>query len=165
MSNSLLVVIATLCAAVAPGLFDASATQNLADKPAIQDALVDFGHPVHPQPPAPDHHHLYPDDVTIVKDGTVTFRMHGMGHGIAIYPVSKNTTRAHISEDLCQGAFGPENPTRRLATLPMQLPRCLTRSPTGTARLSSTSLNFRHRDKSTPSRGSSSQQAGFRVYC
>ena len=36
--------------------------------------------------------------------------MNGMGHGVAIYPVSKNTTRAHISEDLCQGVFGSAFP-------------------------------------------------------
>ena len=79
-------------------------------KTPVQDALVDFGHPVHPQPPAPAHHTLYPNDVTVFKGGTVTFTMHGMGHGIAIYPVSKNTTRAHIAEDLCQGISGSETP-------------------------------------------------------
>jgi hypothetical protein len=86
------------------------AKQDLTDKPAVQDALVNFGYPEHPQPPTPAHHTLYPDEVTIFKGGTVTFTMHGMGHGIAIYPVSKNTTRAHIAEDLCQGASGAEYP-------------------------------------------------------
>src|SRR5918993_1279776 len=74
--------------------------QDVTDNPAVQDAVVNFGHPVHPQPAAPNHHGLYPNDVTIFKGGTVTFTMHGAGHGIAIYPVSKNTTRAHIAEDL-----------------------------------------------------------------
>jgi plastocyanin len=85
---------------------------------AVQDAIVNFGHPVHPQPPAPDNHVLDPNDVTILKGGTVTFTMHGGGHGVAIYPVSKNTTRAHISDDLCQG--GPEfcNVPNATAALP-----------------------------------------------
>jgi hypothetical protein len=46
---------------------------------------------------------VIPDDVTIRKDGTVTFVVNNGGHGIALYPVSKNTTREDISEDLCQG--------------------------------------------------------------
>jgi len=110
MSNAPIVVTATLCAFVVSNMLGKAATQNLADKPAAQDAVVDFGHPVHPQPPAPAHHQLYPDEVTILKGGTVTFRVHGMGHGIAIYPVSKDTTRGHIAEDLCQGSFGAEYP-------------------------------------------------------
>ena len=52
-------------------------------------------------------HILDPNEVTIFKGGTVTFTVHGMGHGIAIYPVSKNTTRVDIAEDLCQGPAGP----------------------------------------------------------
>src|SRR5207248_9465410 len=43
--------------------------------------------------------------------GTVTFVVNGGGHGITIHPVSKNTTRADIAEDLCDGAT-PENPDR-----------------------------------------------------
>ena len=75
---------------------------------AIQDATVHFGQP-QPQTPAPAPvgaavtHFLLPDDVTITKGGTVTFVVNGGGHGIAIHPVSKNTTRADIAEDLCQG--------------------------------------------------------------
>jgi hypothetical protein len=73
-------------------------------------AFVDFGHPhilttianevILPEPDSdPDGD----QEVTVPKRGTVTFRMNGAGHGIAVYPVSKNTTREHISEDLCQG--------------------------------------------------------------
>ena len=50
----------------------------------------------------------------------MTFVVNGGGHGIAIYPVSKNTTREDISADLCQGGetvcnaaaptTDPENP-------------------------------------------------------
>jgi hypothetical protein len=96
----------------------AAPRQDMTDNPAVQDALVNFGHPVHPQPPAPNHHGLYPNDVTIFKGGTVTFSMHGMGHGIAIYPVSKNTTRAHIAEDLCQGTFGSQQPDPNTCNVP-----------------------------------------------
>ena len=79
-----------------------AANQDQTTKPAVQDAVVHFG-ALHPQPPAPHNHVLLPDEVTIFKGGMVTFIMNGGGHGIAIYPVSKNTTREHIAEDLCQG--------------------------------------------------------------
>lgn len=102
------VTMSTLALAVSIG---ATANQkDQTDKAAVQDAVVNFGHPVHPQPAAPASHTLHPDEVTIFKGGTVTFTMNGMGHGVAIYPVSKNTTRAHISEDLCQGVYGPASP-------------------------------------------------------
>jgi plastocyanin len=108
MRNRPFVVTTAMWALVAIVL--TGANQDLTNKPAVQDALVNFGYPEHPQPPAPAHHTLYPDEVTIFKGGTVTFTMHGMGHGIAIYPVSKNTTRAHIAEDLCQGSSGSTAP-------------------------------------------------------
>jgi hypothetical protein len=70
---------------------------------AVQDAVVQFGHG-QPQPtPAPVTHLLDPDDVTINKGGTVTFVVNGGGHGVAIYPVAKKTTREDIAADLCQG--------------------------------------------------------------
>lgn len=70
---------------------------------AVQDAVVEFGQG-QPQPtPAVVTHLLDPDDVTINKGGTVTFVVNGGGHGVAIYPVAKKTTRADIAEDLCQG--------------------------------------------------------------
>jgi hypothetical protein len=80
---------------------------------AVQDATVHFGQH---QPQTPDPapvgaavtHFLFPDDVTIHKNGTVTFVVNGGGHGIAIHAVSKDTTRADIAEDLCDGAT-PEN--------------------------------------------------------
>jgi plastocyanin len=64
-------------------------------------AVVNFGEP-HPQHEPPANHILVPDEVTIAKGGLVTFVVNGGAHSIAIYPVSKNTTRAHIEEDLCQ---------------------------------------------------------------
>jgi hypothetical protein len=73
------------------------------DRNAPQDVVVQFGAP-QPQPaPASATHFLAPDDVTVRKGGTVTFVVNGGGHGIAVYPVSKNTTREDISADLCQG--------------------------------------------------------------
>ena len=68
----------------------------------VQDAVVNFG-ALHPQPPVPLNHVVLPDEVSIFKQGTVTFVVNGDAHGIAIYPVSKNTTRTDIEEDLCQG--------------------------------------------------------------
>jgi plastocyanin len=118
MIGRFLVLTATVWAVGVTGFIGATANQDLTDKPAVQDAVVNFGHPVHPQPPAPDNHILDPNEVTILKGGTVTFTMHGMGHGVAIYPVSKNTTRAHISEDLCQGGPAVCNVPNATAALP-----------------------------------------------
>ena len=87
---------------LSPDRSGSSRNQDLTDKAAVQDAVVDFG-AAHPQPASPGHHILSPEEVTIFKGGTVTFIMNGTGHGLAIYPVSKNTTREHIAEDLCQG--------------------------------------------------------------
>jgi plastocyanin len=70
---------------------------------AVQDAVVQFGQGQPQQAPAAVTHFLDPNDVTINKDGTVTFVVNGGGHGVAIYPVAKNTTREDIAEDLCQG--------------------------------------------------------------
>jgi hypothetical protein len=71
----------------------------------VADATIDFGAP-QPQPGAPGspvNHVVVPNEVAIEKGGTVTFNVNGGGHGIAIYPVAKRTTRADIEEDLCQG--------------------------------------------------------------
>jgi plastocyanin len=117
--NRLITLTMTMSMVIAAVVIGASTNlQDVTDKPAVQDALVEFGHPVHPQPPAPAHHTLYPGEVTIFKGGTVTFTMNGMGHGIAIYRVSKNTTRAHIAEDLCQGAFGAAEPDPLVCNVP-----------------------------------------------
>jgi len=53
-------------------------------------------------------HHLTPEEVTIDKGGQVTFQIHGGGHAMAIYEVSKNTTRDDIGTLLC----GTNDPTR-----------------------------------------------------
>jgi plastocyanin len=97
-----LILVTTVLAFSVAVLLAAQATQDLTDNPAIQDAEVNFGS-LHPQPAVPANHVMLPDDVTILKGGTVTFIMNGGAHGVAIYPVSKNTTREDIAEDLCQG--------------------------------------------------------------
>ena len=96
------------------GFTATSQKRDLTDKTAVQDAVVDFG-AAHPQPASPGHHILAPEEVTIFKGGTVTFVMNGTGHGLAIYPVSKNTTREHIAEDLCQGGPAQCNTTTQTA--------------------------------------------------
>jgi plastocyanin len=102
--------------AVGIALVSGSAVQDQTNKPAVPDAVVSFGAP-HPQPASPGHHILAPEEVTIFKGGTVTFTMNGTGHGLAIYPVSKNTTRTDIAEDLCQGGPTVCNPAAQTAQL------------------------------------------------
>ena len=75
---------------------------------------VNFGQP---QPQTPDPapvgaavtHFLTPNDLTIVKGDSVNFVVNGGGHGIAIHPVAKKTTRADIAEDLCDGTNNDNN--------------------------------------------------------
>ena len=91
------------------------------DQPAVPNAAVDFGVlPLAPLGPLPclqsgaiggptdpcayKLHHLTPEEVTILKDGQVTFQIHGGGHAMAIYEVSKDTTRDEIGQFLCAGA-------------------------------------------------------------
>jgi hypothetical protein len=90
------------------------------NQPAVPNAAVDFGVlPIGPLGPPPclqvdgiggpgdpcayKIHHLTPEEVTILKDGQVTFQVHGGGHGMAIYEVSKDTTRDQIGQFLCAG--------------------------------------------------------------
>src|SRR5262245_40422971 len=79
------------------------------DKP-VKDVTVavNFGQ-AQPQTPDPAPvaaavtHFLNPEEVTVNKGGSVTFIVNGGGHGIAIHPVDKKTTRADIAADLCDG--------------------------------------------------------------
>jgi hypothetical protein len=48
-------------------------------------------------------HVLTPEESTVAKGGEVTFQVHGGGHGIALYRVSKDTTRDGIGQYLCPG--------------------------------------------------------------
>ena len=103
--RSLLVIAGLTLAAAFPtsGRTDDDKNKDKDRPNAPQDVVVQFGAP-QPQPaPASATHFLAPDDVTVRRGGTVTFVVNGGGHGIAIYPVSKNTTREDISADLCQG--------------------------------------------------------------
>src|SRR5689334_3435645 len=89
-------------------------------QPAEESANVAFGVlPIAPLGPAPclqsgaiggpadpcayKNHHLTPEEVTVLKEGQVTFQFHGGGHAIAVYEVSKDTTRDDIGQFLCAG--------------------------------------------------------------
>jgi len=84
---------------------------------ASQTTIVNFGQPQLQTPdPAPVGaavtHFLDPEEVTIQKGSSITFVVNGGGHGIAIHPVSKKTTRADIAEDLCDGNNNEEGKDR-----------------------------------------------------
>jgi hypothetical protein len=91
-------------------------------QPAATEAFVDFGIvPTAPLGPPPCRqtapfglaagatadpcvhkaHVLDHPEVTVVKGGQVTFSVHNGGHAIAIYEVSKDTTRDHIGQQVC----------------------------------------------------------------
>ena len=63
------------------------------------DVIVNFGDPV--MLAGADNQVVVPEEVSIDKGGTVTFIVNGGGHGIALYPVSKDTTRDGIAAQLC----------------------------------------------------------------
>ena len=69
--------------------------------PGTGCAQTGFGGPA--DPCSYKLHHLTPEEVTIEKGGEVTFQIHGGGHAMAIYEVSKNTTRDDIGQYLCPG--------------------------------------------------------------
>ena len=74
-------------------------TQPLGPPPCLQSGAI--GGPA--DPCAYKQHHLTPEETTIQKGGEVTFQIHNGGHGIAIYPVSKDTTRDEIGQFFCAG--------------------------------------------------------------
>jgi hypothetical protein len=106
-----------------PTIGRAEKADHTHDQPASADAAVDFGvlpfpatTPLGPlpclqsggiggpaDPCAYKLHHLTPEEVTIRQDGQVTFQIHGGGHGMAIYKVSKDTTRNELGQFLCAG--------------------------------------------------------------
>ncbi|HEY1308256.1 MAG TPA: hypothetical protein VGF24_32125 [Vicinamibacterales bacterium] len=87
-----------------------------------RDMVVEFGEP-QPQaiPNGLASHVLVPDEAFVREGGTVTFNVNGGGHGIAIYPVSNNTTREDISGDLCQGGPALCNGAAGTANLAYQI--------------------------------------------
>lgn len=105
----LLAIFATL--PVAGSLNQTRSQQDLTDQPAVVDPVVEFGHPDILLGTA--NQTMLPYEVTIVKGDRVTFRMNGPGHGIVIYPVSKNTTREHIGQYLCDATTPDCSPTQR----------------------------------------------------
>ena len=91
-------------------------------QPAVSEAFVEFGIvPTAPLGPLPCRqtapfglavgatadpcvhkaHVLDHAEVTVFKGGQVTFTVRNGGHSIAIYEVSKDTTRDHIGQQLC----------------------------------------------------------------
>ena len=91
---------------------------------AVQNAVVDFGQPQPQLAPAARSHFLQPvggekdGEVTIFKNGTVTFRVNGGGHGVSVYRVSKDTTRADIvgtGDGLCPNRSDPVTGTPQCA--------------------------------------------------
>src|SRR3954468_8684420 len=74
---------------------------------AVMDAVVDFGQPQPQGTPAAATHFLQPvggqpdGTTTIFRGGTVTFRVNGGGHGVSVYPVTRETTRDNILDALC----------------------------------------------------------------
>jgi hypothetical protein len=74
-------------------------TDPLGPPPCLQMGVI--GGPM--DPCAYLLHHLTPEEVTVIKGGEVTFQIHGGGHGLAIYEVSKDTTRDEIGQFLCPG--------------------------------------------------------------
>ena len=106
--------------AIAPAVIYAQKGDLTHQHPASEDASVDFGvlptAPLGPPPclqtgaiggPADPCafflHHLTPEETTILKGGEVTFQIHGGGHAMAIYEVSKDTTRDELGQFLCPG--------------------------------------------------------------
>jgi hypothetical protein len=48
-------------------------------------------------------HVLTPEETTVAEGGEVTFQIHGGGHAMAIYEVSRNTRRDEVGQYLCAG--------------------------------------------------------------
>src|SRR3954468_9258669 len=121
MRSKLLCVTAMVMAVTGASFAQQGHGQGDKHPPAVESAAVDFGVlPLAPIGPLPclqtggiggpadpcsyQLHHLTPEEVTVVKGGQVTFQVHGGGHGIMIYEVSKDTTREDIGRYLCMGA-------------------------------------------------------------
>src|SRR3954468_21387858 len=79
---------------------------------AVMDAVVDFGQPQPQGTPAAATHFLQPvggqpdSTTTIFRGGTVTFRVNGGGHGVGVYPVTRDTTREDILAAVCPTRSG-----------------------------------------------------------
>jgi len=118
-SRSWIVVVAAVALTVAfPTFGRADDKDKDKDKKESTEWLVFFGQPQPQSAPNAVTHFLQPDDLTIRKGDRVNFVVNGGGHGIAIHPVSKKTTRDDIAADLCQGpADKPESDRAARATV------------------------------------------------
>ena len=118
--NNVLAIAVSAAIMTAPAATHAQKGDLTHEHSATQDAAVDFGVlPTAPLGPPPclqsgaiggpadpcayKLHHLTPEETTILKEGEVTFQIHGGGHAMAIYEVSKDTTRDEIGQFLCAG--------------------------------------------------------------
>jgi hypothetical protein len=114
------VVVLSATVAVLPAAIRAQKGDLTHEHAATPNGAVDFGvFPTGPLGPLPclqagaiggpadpcsyKLHHLTPEEVTILKGGAVTFQIHGGGHAMAIYEVSKDTTRDEVGQFLCPG--------------------------------------------------------------
>ena len=115
-----LAVVAVCAAVMLLPLAAAAQHDHQPPKHAPETAAVDFGIlPLAPLGPSPclqtgaiggpadpcayKIHVLTPEEVTIAHRGEVTFQIHGGGHAMAIYEVSKDTTRDEVGQYLCAG--------------------------------------------------------------
>lgn len=79
--------------------------QLLTDTTVMQFGALNMTTPAPGPTPFP-YHVVVPEEVTIAKGETVTFKVNGGGHGLAIYPVSAHTQRSDIIDDLCTDGPG-----------------------------------------------------------
>jgi hypothetical protein len=83
-------------------------TAPLGPAPCVQTPATAIGGPT--DPCSYKNHFLTPEEVTVLKEGEVTFQIHGGGHALAIYEVSKDTTRDDIGQYLCPGFDRTQDP-------------------------------------------------------
>ncbi len=117
---SMIVFVAAVVAAIPVTSFTQKGNLSNNGLPAVENASVDFGvlptAPIGPppclqtgaiggpgDPCAYKLHHLTPEEVNVLKGGQVTFQVHGGGHAMAIYEVSKDTSRDDLGQFLCAG--------------------------------------------------------------
>jgi len=98
--RSLPVVSVTIGLTVALSLTTIAGAAAQEDRHTSDNVIVNFGSPTNLTGGAPNQV-VVPDEAQLRKGGTVTFIVNGPGHGVAIYPVSKNTTRDDITAQLC----------------------------------------------------------------
>ena len=122
MQNKWALVVLAAAISMLPGTAWAQHHDLTHGQLAVTEAFVEFGIvPLEPLGPFPCRqtapfglavgatadpcvhkaHVLDQPEVTVVKGGQVTFTFRNGGHSIALYEVSKDTTRDHIGQQLC----------------------------------------------------------------